>query len=129
MGIPNPPIFNDDDPPTDGQVLRWNATTQAWECVTVTAAAIDVPQAHIAQLSAASAVTSSQEATANANAAGVGYLQADQATIVALLNSLKVKYNAAQVDVVALRAEVVALTTALNTALTELQTAGVLSAS
>jgi hypothetical protein len=49
------------------------------------------------------ALTSAQETTADANAAGVGYVQADQATLVALLNDLKAKYNALQTDVATLR--------------------------
>jgi hypothetical protein len=51
------------------------------------------------------AVTSVQEATANAT---------DLATAQALANSLKIKYNAAQVDIAALRGTVNTLLTALK---------------
>jgi hypothetical protein len=58
-------------------------------------------------VAAPAAVTSSQEATANAS---------DLATAQALANSLKTKYNAAQADIVALQAKVAAILTALKTA-------------
>lgn len=127
--IPNPPLFDESNPPAALQVLRLNAAGTAWEPAAITAAAVTVPQSHVAQVGAAAAVTSVQEATANAAAQSGSYVQADVQSIAALANSLKIKYNAAQVDVAALRAEVAALTTALNTVMTELQTAGILSAS
>lgn len=55
-------------------------------------------------VAAPAAVTSVQEATANGS---------DLATTQALANSLKIKYNAAQVDIAALRTTVAALQAAL----------------
>lgn len=55
-------------------------------------------------VAAPAAVTSVQEATANGS---------DLATTQALANSLKIKYNAAQVDIAALRGTVAALQAAL----------------
>lgn len=52
---------------------------------------------------AAGALTSTQNATTNASAPGVGYVQAESASIATLANALKVSYNAAQVDIAALR--------------------------
>jgi hypothetical protein len=62
------------------------------------------------------ALTSSQEATASATAAPATYDQAAAQTAVALVNSLKTKYNQAQVDIAALRAHIVTLETALRNA-------------
>lgn len=67
----------------------------------VTAGAITVRANFVA---APAAVTSVQEATANGS---------DLATTQALANSLKIKYNAAQVDIAALRTTVAALQAAL----------------
>ncbi len=65
----------------------------------------------------AAALTSSQNATANAvNPANAAYTLADQTAVAALANSLKVSYNALQVDVAALQTKVNALITALRTA-------------
>jgi hypothetical protein len=60
------------------------------------------------------AVTSVQEATANANTQTASYVQADVQTIAALANSLKIKYNAAQADIAALRGTVASLLVALK---------------
>lgn len=66
------------------------------------------PSAALAQVVAApGALTSVQEATANGS---------DLATTQALANSLKIKYNAAQVDIAALRTHITTLETALRTA-------------
>lgn len=71
----------------------------------VTTGAVSAQANYVA---AVGALTSSQEATANGS---------DLATTQALANSLKTKYNALQTDVATLR-------TALNAALSALQTAG-----
>lgn len=85
--------------------------------------------AHIAAVSAPAAVTSTQNATTGASAPSVGYVQAEAVTTANLANALKVSYNAAQADIAALRATNAALVTALNTLVTQLQSAGILSAS
>lgn len=119
MPIPNPPIFSDNvTPPAPGQVLRLNAAGDGWEPVTITAAALAVPQAAIAQVAAAAALTAATVATADGS---------DPATTQALANALKTAVNALIADNVAQRNQVVALTTKLNTALTELATAGILT--
>jgi hypothetical protein len=80
----------------------------------LTSGSLTVPQPHQNAVGAPAAVTSVQEATANGS---------DAATTQALANSLKIKYNAAQVDVAALQTELAALTTSYNLLLTQLQAA------
>lgn len=124
--FPNPPVVTG-TPPTDGQVVIYQASTNTWIAATASTTGITVPATHIGQSSAPAAVTSSQNGTTNASAPSAGYVQAEAASTATLANALKVSYNAAQVDIAALRAELAALTTTYNTLLTELQTAGILS--
>lgn len=74
---------------------------------------VAIAAANYAAPSANPAVTSVQEATADANAQGVGYVQADAQTMTALANSLQTKYNALQVDIAALNVETASLHTQL----------------
>lgn len=113
----NPPLLS--EAPADGQTIQFDAATGQWNPIDIAdAGAITVPGTHIAP----ETPTSSQNATTNASAPSVGYVQAEAASTATLANALKVSYNAAQVDVAA-------LATKLNTLLTELQTAGILAAS
>lgn len=66
------------------------------------------------------ALTSAQNATTNASAPSVGYVQAEAASAATLVNALKVNYNAAQVDIASLR-------TKLNAALDALRAAGLIA--
>ncbi len=59
--------------------------------------------------SAPAALTSSQNATANANVQTGAYVQADVQSIATLANALKVSYNALQVDVAAIRTSLAAV--------------------
>ena len=73
--------------------------------------------AQAADVANVGALTSSQNATANAATQTGAYVQADVQSIAALANALKVSYNAAQVDIATLR-------TALNTLLTNMRVSG-----
>lgn len=124
----NPPLLS--AAPADGTVMQYSLATDRWVPVVVgTLPAAVIPQTHIVAGAAPAAATSSQNATTNASAPSVGYVQAEAASAATLVNALKVSYNAAQADVAALITELGALTTKYNTLLTELQTAGILSAS
>lgn len=68
----------------------------------------------------AAALTSTDVTSANGNAAGAGYVQADAATWVTLMNETKGDVNALRTDAGALR-------TKLNELLAALRTAGVIS--
>jgi hypothetical protein len=102
---PNPPVLT--SKPTDGQTLVYQASTNTWIPATISSSGITVPQTHEGAVS----VTSAQNSTSAA---------VDLTTSEALANALKTSYNAAQVDIAAVIA-------ALNTLLTELHTAGILS--
>lgn len=79
---------------TGGHLQDMGAVGDPTDAVVTQAAFVAVP----------AAVTSVQEATVNGS---------DPATTQALANSLKIKYNAAQVDIAALRGSVAALQAAL----------------
>lgn len=111
----NPPLLK--SAPADGTIAQYELATDRWIPVTLgSLPAAVIPQTHIA----AETPTSSQNATTNASAPSVGYVQAEAASTATLANALKVSYNAAQVDIAA-------IATKLNTLLTELATAGILS--
>lgn len=99
--------------------------------VVVTAQGNFVAQMGALTSSAPAALTSSQNATANANTQTASYVQTDVQTIATLANALKVSYNAAQVDIAALRTTLAAvqtdlatLRTLVNNELTALQITG-----
>lgn len=126
--IPNPPIFDADDPPLDGQVLIYDAATNQWVPAAITAATVDVPQDAIAAAGDADAQTAAEVAVADAvSPANVAYTQADQSGLADLVNALKVQGNATVVDVAALIVTVDALVEAFNTLAEELATAGILT--
>lgn len=123
--------------------------TAAGRLVTAADAEVLVVAAHPGAVSAPSAVTTDAivaatavtVATANAAAPSGAYVQADEATIATLANSLKVQLNAViadnvetrevlaelLADVTALRVEMATLTTAHNTLVTDLTSGGVFS--
>lgn len=71
--------------------------------------------AKVAALTAPSALTSAQVATANAvTPANAAYTQADQTALANLANDLKAKLNALQTDVATLRTELASIVTELQ---------------
>jgi hypothetical protein len=89
------------------------AAGAAGEEVDIAAVAANVP--------AAAALTSVQNATTNAAVQSVAYVQADAETVATLANALKVSYNALQVDVAADRVT-------LNDVIAALVAAGIMAA-
>lgn len=83
--------------------------------------------ATITAAAAVPAVTSVQEATADANTQTGAYVQADVQSIRTLVNSLKAKYNTAQADIAALRATNQDLKTQLNAVIAAMQAAGLMT--
>lgn len=123
----SPPLWGSE--PADGQVPVYDKDTDTLVPTAIASigSPLTVPGSHIAAGAAPSAATSSQNGTTNASAPSVGYVQAEAASTATLANALKVSYNAAQVDIATLITELGAVTTKLNTLLTELATAGILS--
>jgi hypothetical protein len=104
--------------------VAWTDNGQVTDAVDlVSAQATNVPAMGALTSSAPAAVTSSQNATTNASAPGVGYVQAEAASTATLANALKVSYNAAQADIAALRATLLATQADLATVRTTLNSA------
>lgn len=109
--IPNPPIFDESNPPAALQTLRLNAAGTGWEPCAITAAAIIVPAAHE---NAPAAITAAAVVAANAATQSGSYVQADAQTIATLANANKVEVNHLVADVTALRTELATLVAALQ---------------
>jgi hypothetical protein len=115
----NPPILK--SAPADGQLLQYEAATDRFVPVALgSLPAAVIPQTHIAPEADPSAQTGATVTTANAT---------DLPTAEALANALKTDYNKTITDVGNTIASLEDLVDQFNTLLTELQTAGILSAS
>lgn len=127
MGFANPVVIGQGDAPGNGDVPVFNSATGQWDAA-APIETIDVPQAGIGPWAALSAATAATVATADATAAGVGYLQATAATWVTLANALKVELNKVIADNAALHAELAQLRLDHNSLLSELEDAAILAA-